>query len=333
MLNSDNLMSAINTKSVFTIATGKVTYFNMAINLARSFEWHNSTSDLLFYIVTDLNLSLPPDLKRTQLIPVRDGIMPKGFSSKLHLDRLAVTEEALFIDADCLVMGPLEELFAEFGDKPVGVLGVSVVEGEWFGDIKSHMVRLGVDKFMKFNGGVYYLNKAKGAVEIYNAARNIETRYDEIGFLRLRGQPNDELSMAAALSKFDVLPVNSDGRFYGDFQWWPILLNLDVLSGQCRMRNPPPPDPQHQSAFPALDANPLILHFLGHHINSPEYVEQAFALRFRYWPLSNFLARFLSTPSYLERKLKNFGRPFFRKIFGVRAVQAEKTRYIVNREV
>ncbi|MDT9694177.1 hypothetical protein Q5762_38780, partial [Streptomyces sp. P9(2023)] len=71
MLNSDNLMSAINTKSVFTIATGKVTYFNMAINLARSFEWHNSTSDLLFSIVTDSNLSLPPDLKRTQLIPVR----------------------------------------------------------------------------------------------------------------------------------------------------------------------------------------------------------------------------------------------------------------------
>jgi len=48
---------------VLTIATGKKTYINMAVNLARSFLWWHKNSNIQFQLVTDQPAFIPADIK------------------------------------------------------------------------------------------------------------------------------------------------------------------------------------------------------------------------------------------------------------------------------
>src|SRR5882757_7641755 len=88
-------------RAVFTLAVGKRSYFAMAMNLARSFERWNGSNDLRFFIVTDLELPIPKDLKRSALIKMESRRLPRGFSAKLLLDQLQPAKKSLFLDADC----------------------------------------------------------------------------------------------------------------------------------------------------------------------------------------------------------------------------------------
>src|SRR6266851_6927323 len=89
--------------AVFTIATGKPVYLEMAVALARSFRrWHRG-DDIRFFLATDKDRSqLPPDLADLDLIPLKPGQYGAGFTAKLYLDHIAPAERSLFIDADCL---------------------------------------------------------------------------------------------------------------------------------------------------------------------------------------------------------------------------------------
>ena len=304
-------------------------YRDMAINLARSVEKHNP--DLPFYIITDRDLSLPSDLKHTQ-VKIHD---PKaygvGFSVKLNLDHLAPTDKSLFIDADCLVYRDLTALFETFQGNSVGVLGVSKSDGEMFGDVASVCKACNVDSLPLFNGGLYYIEKGPESRAIYSRARELEPRYDELGLVRLRGQPNDEVLVAIALSQFGINPISNDGRFYADFQWWPQVESLDILNGIARMNNPPLPNALHQDKFPATQAQPAVVHFLGHHVESPLYLRERSALYLQQFvPFPTALARCLALPSFGLIAFKNIARPLFHKFFAPRTVQKSKSRLVIS---
>lgn len=314
----------------FTIAGGLPSYLKMAVNLARSFEWHNRSNNIHFYILTDLPIRVPTDLRRTTLIQLERGSLARGFSAKLHLDNLAPTDRSLFIDADCLILGSLEPLFFAFSAHPVGVLGELMYDGEWFGDVSAVRRRFKLDHLLKFNGAVYYVTRTEQARAIYSYARELEPQYDDIGFVRLRGQPNEEMLMSMSLARHGVLPIRNDGQYYADFQWWPRMLEFNVLKGRCHMMNPPEPDPCHQGRYPALEARPAILHFLGHHVESPEYLYANISLRYRNNSFRDALATIGSAPSFAIRATKNHFRPIFRRFFGTRSVSPSKTRLVVE---
>lgn len=316
--------------SVFTIAGGLPIYFAMAVNLARSFELHNSSGDTVFHIITDLENTLPKDLCNTKVVRMPRGSLARGFSSKLHLDEFAPTPRALFLDADCLVLASLEPVFLVFKDHPVGIFGELMYDGEWFGNVISIRAKLGLSHLNKFNGGVYYVTKTAQAHSIFSFARKLEPQYDEIGFMRLRGQVDEELLIGASLALHGVLPVHNDGRFYADFQWWPNLQRLNVLKGRCTMTNPPAPHPKHQALFPAAEAHPAIVHFLGHHVESPEYRQAQVSLQYRSTPFGNVLGLVGSAPAYLNRAIRNVCRPAFHKLFGVRRVKRTDSRLIID---
>lgn len=316
--------------SAFTIAGGLPVYFKMAINLARSFELHNSNARIAFHVITDLESALPKDLRNTKVVRMPRGSLPRGFSSKLHLDDLAPTSRSLFIDADCLVLASLEPVFRVFEDYPVGIFGELMYDGEWFGDVSSIRTKLGLPYLNKFNGGVYYVTKTAQAHSIYSFARKLEPQYDQLGFVRLRGQVNEEMLIGASLAWHGVPPLHNDGRFYADFQWWPKLHHLNVLTGQCKMTNPSAPHPQHQARFPAAEAHPVIVHFLGHHVESSEYRQAAVSLRYRNLPFAHSLGLVGSSPAYLNRAIRKVCRPVYHKLFGVRPVKRSDTRLIVD---
>jgi hypothetical protein len=77
----------MHSRAVFTIATGKPVYLEMAFALARSFRlWHRD-SNIRFYLVTDASTAnLPADLRDLNIIPIATGQYGSGFRTKLPRD-------------------------------------------------------------------------------------------------------------------------------------------------------------------------------------------------------------------------------------------------------
>ncbi len=173
------------TRNVITIATGKYLYLEFAFNLARSFLWWNKDTGINFYLITDLDIALPFDLKdKIKIKLIKPDEVGSGFSSKLYLDKLAPQGQTLFIDSDCLVFSNLLYLFERFKGHAVSVVGTFIKDDEWFGDIGKIRSSFNLPHLPKFNGGIYYLEKGEKANAVYDTARELEKSYDEIGFVR-----------------------------------------------------------------------------------------------------------------------------------------------------
>ena len=317
-------------RNVLTIATGKQLYFDLAVNLARSFVWWNGQTDTRFYIVTDLDTNVPPDIESSISIrKIKNNEFGEGFSTKLHLDSLAPEGKTLFIDSDCLVFGDLGPIFNAFNGKSVSVVGGYISEGEWFGDVKHIIQQFKVPQLPKFNGGIYYLEKGEAATAVYETARKLEKDYDKIGFVRLRNKPNDEVLMALAMQLHGMTPVPDDGKFMSDPQACPGGYHIDVLHGDRWLINPPAPDPLHQSWYPFQKVSPLVFHFLGYYTAHYPYMRESFrlkkALSKRLNWLSELVARVtIEYPAKSAGFFKNVFRPLYHRAFGHRKVKISK---------
>ena len=296
----------------------------MAANLARSFlHWH-AGSDIIFQLVTDLPDAVPSDLAdKIDVITIQKDELGGGFSPKLHLDRLVSDGQTFFIDSDCLIFENLNLLFERFQDHDVSVVGGYIQEGEWFGQIESVCKRFNVPHIPKFNGGLYYIEKGSKASSVYATARELESSYDEIGFVRLRGHPNDEVLMALAMQLHGQTPIFDDGTIMSDPQACPGGYMIDVIGGRRWLYNPPPPHPLHRAWNPYSRVSPAIVHFLGFYTKHYPYKREATRLSRKLsnqltW--ANEMAIILQTeyPERMKIVFKNVFRPLYHLLFGVR---------------
>lgn len=315
------------TRAVLTIATGKWVYLDMAIALARSFLWWHRGSDIAFQVATDITGPLPADMAGVEVLRFQPGELGHGFSMKLKLDQLATADQTLFIDADCLCVGRLDPVFERFAGHAVSVVGSDIGEGEWFGDVARTCAQFDVPAIPKFNGGVYYIERGELSRRVYERARSLEEHYDAIGLVRLRGSPNEELLMAISMAIEGCSGIEDDGSIHGELFASPQLLDVDVLRGHARLRNPPPPDPDHRPGYPVREISPVIVHFLGDFTRKWRYRAEEKVLRLvslHHVPAG--LARTWTNVSYrypamwLEW-LRDVLRPAYRKLFGLRAVR------------
>lgn len=315
---------------VLTIATGKKLYVDMAVNLARSFLWWHKQSDIRFQLVTDQDGLVPSDVKsKIGIINIRPGELGEGFSPKLYLDKLTAQGQTLFIDSDCLIFGSLDKIFEAFKNHPVSVVGGYIAAGEWFGDIKNVCRQFNVPHLPKFNGGIYYLEQGPVADRVYKRARALEQQYDEIGFVRLRNRPNDEVIMALAMQLEGMTPVADDGTFMSDPQSCPGKYTLDVINGKTKMINPPAPDPMHRNWYPFEKVSPVIVHFLGSFTQDYPYQKETYRLRKAGEGKLNWLAELSGSIAieYPERLLiffKDTFRSAYHRLFGVRKIKTSE---------
>ncbi|WP_230145530.1 hypothetical protein [Pedobacter sp. Bi36] len=259
------------------------------------------------------------------IIPLTENQLGKGFSTKLHLEKLAPPGRTLFIDSDCLIYGNIQSIFDRFAGHAVSVIGDFISKGEWFGDIESICKKLRLKKIPKFNGGVYYLENGDLAKQIYETAQNLERRYDEIGFVKLRGTSNDEVLMAVAMEMNGQNPILDDGTIMGDLQACQGDYKLNVIEGHAELSNPAYPSPLHQSWYPHTTIHPLIVHFLGYYTQHHPYLLDAYRLRKKLennltiWNRlkGNFTIKY---PSQLKSAVKNIFRPLFHCLFGYRSI-------------
>ncbi|MDR3695468.1 hypothetical protein [Mucilaginibacter sp.] len=314
-------------KAILTIATGKKLYIDLASNLARSFYFWNPNSAVTFQIVTDNPELLPNDIKeKSKIIIVQPGEFGEGFSTKLQLDKLAGEGQTLFIDSDCLIFGNIDFLFDRFNNHDVSVVGAYLSKGEWFGDIESICRKFNVPHLPKFNGGIYYIEKGAKASEVYATARELEKRYDEIGFIRLRNRPNDEVLMALAMQLHGQTPINDDGTIMSDPQACQGGYKIDIINGKRLLTNPPAPSNLHQSWYPFHEVSPVIVHFLGYYTQHYPYLREVYRLK---KAINNTLSNIdnlksliiIEYPLRFKNCFKNSLRPLYHLLFGARMVK------------
>ncbi|GAA4854142.1 hypothetical protein [Luteimonas vadosa] len=317
-------------RGVLTIATGRRVYLDMAIALARSFRWWNNDGDIEFYLATDSVDPLPRDLAFVRRLQFAPGELGTGFSVKLNMQRIAPSLHTLFIDADCLCVGPLAPVFERFSGRAVSVVGGAITEGEWFGDVAATRAHFNLPTLTKFNGGVYYFEQGEVAERVFDHARGLVERYDELGLVRLRDCPNEELLMAISMGLEGCTGLADDGTIHGELFASPKLLEIDVLAGKALLSNPPPGDPQHRRGYPVRETRPVIVHFLGDFTSKWQYRSQARVLRLvSEWRVPQALARTWVAATYqfpmwcLERA-RSALRPLFRRVVGYRRVRFEE---------
>jgi hypothetical protein len=305
-------------RAAITLATTKAVYLEMAYTLARSFMVWNRNSGISFHIITDLDTELPADLKDVKLVRIPSGALGKGFSPKLHLDELAPAQHTLFIDADCLCVGPLDPVFDRFAGRAVAVAGGKISTGLWWSDVTEVCRRIGVASLPKFNGGIYYLEPGERATAVYARAREVAPLYDAWNLVRL-------MAIAMAEAGLEALP-DDDDTIMAPFNNYPHFLELDVFAGRCRICNPPPPHRLSRPDLPFKIIEPVIPHFVNDYTDHWRYRAEALKLRVVAKGMPLVLARLLAfctvvVPGLAVEIGKVKLRPLFRKLFGVRRVK------------
>ena len=318
-------------RAVITLATTKMIYVDMALVLARSFVFWNRDSGIPFHLFTDVEFELPRELQgHVEVSRMPAGALGTGFSPKLHLDKLAPADQTMFIDADCMVMGPLAPIFERFAGRAVSVFGARMTVGIWWGDVGAILKRIGKPAMYGFNGGLYYVERGATATKVYARARELEGLYDEWGLARLRGRPNDEVLMAIAMAEHDLAAVLDDGTIMVPYNSYQVFDELDVFAGRCSMTNPPPGAKKHREGVPVRTVHPVIPHFVDTYTHHWRYLAEAERLRLHLqsgmprWVARIYTFATISIPGWIKMNGKEWLRPLYRALFGVRAVKANE---------
>lgn len=312
-------------KGVITIACGKQLYFELAATLARSFFVHHSGSELRFSIATDNPALIPADVRELVTVIEIDNPEALGFELKIHLDRYTPFSQCLFIDADCLVAGPLESVFERFYGRHFVAVGCNASEGEWCGDLAARCQLIGTSYLPVFMGALYYFEDSDVAKSVFQNARSHAVRYDSIGITRLRGTLNEEplISIGMALNGLraeqDIGDIKCDAMsFIGPYI-------VDIFRGIAIFRSPRKvgmnsPDIDY-------DASPVIVHFNDAYSRRWEYQREALRLRLHFKHripllLANAVSKIRhEAAGRIGEFLKNTLRPLYHSIFGVRQVK------------
>lgn len=313
-------------RAILTLAVGKPIFAKVAATLERSVRYWNAGNGIRFVIATDMPDELPADVREhAEVLVLRPGQYGEGFSPKLHLDEMAPAARTLFVDADCLCVGGLASVFDRFAGCPVGVVAGRIERGEWFGDVSAICQAMTLPALPKFNGGIYYIESGSRASSVFATARALEPRYDELGLVRLRGRPNDELLMAIALAVHGLWGIPEDGSIMAEPLNFGCGLEVDVLAGQAALYNTPG-HPSFNAQWPLHVGRPLLVHFLGYHIDRVPYTAEALKLEKVLgagWTASaaRLYANATRTlPSRMVTRTKDALRPAYHRIFGTREV-------------
>lgn len=313
-------------RCVLTIAFGKHLYYDMAANLARSFRVHNEADAIDFVLAVDDPSKVPLDVQswvRIVTIEAAEGLI--GFELKLNLDRYSAYRRTLYIDADCLVVAPLAQLFRSVYGQPFVAYGINMCDGEWFGDLQQRSALYGGALIPVFVGAAYYFDDSERASAVFAHARAVAPEYDSIGLVRLRGLKNEEPLLSLGMAAQGLRAVPDDGTVKCDVMNFTGPVRVDAFRGQARFLYP-------RSEFQLaprgrLECRPMIAHFNDSYSEMWEYRREALALHLHFARgLPRFIARICARivvefPGRMARGGKNALRPLFHRIFGIRAVR------------
>jgi hypothetical protein len=178
----------------------------------------------------------------------------------------------------------------------------------------------------RFNGGVYYLESGEACTRVYDTARSLLPRYDEIGFTRLRGQPNDEVIISLAMALCGETAIPERGDIMNSLLAGPAGVDIDVLRGRALLRNPRR-DPNHNAWYEQEELRPRIVHFVNADTASYPYAREIERLRLVQecgWPIwlaKTWTSLKVSAPRLTVQGLKRVFRSLFHAVLGPRKIR------------
>jgi hypothetical protein len=195
-------------RGVITLAFGAPKYVDMAKDLARSMALNSPR--VTRAIATDSRDPELNDLFHHICQVPNEVLRAKGLESKLFLDRVSPFEETFFLDSDTLVFAELDDLWDRFTGRSFAPVGKTQLQSDWFADPKRIQQEFGFEKFASFNGGLYYFRRDDLSAKIFDTARQLRDRYDELGMARLSGGISEEPIYCLAMSMNRLAPVSKD---------------------------------------------------------------------------------------------------------------------------
>ncbi len=215
---------------VLTIATGKRKFAEMAMGLGRSLSLIGDTTPRA--VITDRT---DYDWKRyfDLVLPPED---PPEMIFFTKLTGLARTEfnQILFVDGDTLAFQKLDPIFTACEGKRFAVQGHWVKEGDWYGRIKDHCQRHGVQALPRFNGGMIYYERHPETEAFIAQLRADAPKVAEMGIGRDDPLYPDEplIAIRMAQSGFGTL-LPEEVNFTNSAVGLVGKLRMNVLTGEC----------------------------------------------------------------------------------------------------
>lgn len=213
---------------IVVMAYGDRQYHRQARNLALSLRRH--ASRMARALLTDNPACPAADLYDD--VVALDPPPARDCRAKLHLDLLTPYRRTLFIDADCLVLQPLDGLLDRFAGQEFAVHGHNATDGYWYADIAETRRRADQPWLPKISSGLLYFEESERVRCLFSRARSLVAAYHEFGFATFAGGIADEplLSLAMAengLRATDLIDITAS----------PIGISgpitIDVLTGRC----------------------------------------------------------------------------------------------------
>lgn len=168
-------------RGFLTLAVGPRHYLEMAVDMALSLRDH---TDLPVALATDEDLG---KVVRSEFEGVFDHLtlLPDRFRDgralKYGTAEASPFEETVFVDADSVVLGPLDRVFDVLEKEPLAMLGEQLTRDD---DVRHHgfstrslMERFGLERYLKTNSGIFAFRRsdALGFME-----ECLETYVDEV---------------------------------------------------------------------------------------------------------------------------------------------------------
>lgn len=199
-------------KGYLKIATGNY-YHWLAKNLYNSYLL-TQEEKLPFAVITDRK-------GQKKLYKYFDSVIEivptkNGFETKLNIDELSPFEKTIFIDADTLLT---KDIYYWWDLFETSRESVSVFVNSWKRAGLSEPLlsekakkKYGLNRYLRFNGGVYYFDKSIESHAIFSRAKDVlKTYYDDEQPL-FNGKPGDEPCMEIALLENGVYGVETSDK-------------------------------------------------------------------------------------------------------------------------
>ncbi len=186
------------TQGFITVATGSEQYYEMALNLLRSYRFH-CAEPLPFAILAEEENRYTREFDDVRVLPT---------ASRSYLDKLELADHLpydinIFIDADCLAYRDLNGLFDIFADADdVSCFGrVLPLDDKtgWFNYEDLGTLQEKVSYIVGLHGGIYYLRRTEYCRKIFRDAKALAENYEQYhfkGHFKLGDEPLLALSMA-----------------------------------------------------------------------------------------------------------------------------------------
>ena len=199
--------------------------------------------------------------------------------SKLETYEMSPFETTLFLEADCLAIQSLQQVFDYFDGHQFAVFGRNEANTPWFQSMDRIQGAVPSPTYPVFNGGLQYFKKSAQAEDVFRKAKQLFRDYDNLQLRRNNKRENDEPLISLAMAQAGL---TAKGDSCLDVMFAPerplFKLHINVLAGE--------------SWFYRCGrlVRPVIVHFVGTRDTCYEYLREELRLEiafrghfFPYW--------------------------------------------------